>query len=144
MTTMIRKALTQLRMAAQNPAQVRRVVASELKMRAGHPGAAQRRVRGHLDLQPALRVLLRRRPDVRAEAAARHDGRHGARLMRQAQKLGMIHVNVTGGEPMIRKDICELIDVIPKDVVVSIVTNSTLLTEEKIRASRRSASRPSR
>ena len=130
---MIRKALTQLRMAAQNPAQVRRVVASELKMRMGLPvlRSVEMAVTWICNLRcefcyaEDLMYAQKRPPDMPVDFVRD--------VMKQARKLGMIHVNVTGGEPMIRKDICEVVDAIPKDVVVSIVTNSTLLTEEKIR-----------
>lgn len=130
---MIRKALTQLRMAAQNPAQIRRVLASELKMRAGIPVLRSVEfavtwicnLRCEFCYAEDLMYAQKRPPDITVDMVRD--------LMQQARKLGMIHVNVTGGEPMIRKDICELVDAIPKDVVVSIVTNSTLLTEEKIR-----------
>jgi len=130
---MIRKALTQLKMAAQNPAQVRRVLASELKLRAGVKllRSVEMAVTWICNLRcefcyaEDLMYAQKRPPDLPVETVRD--------VMQQAKKLGMIHVNVTGGEPMIRKDIYDLIDVIPKDVVVSIVTNSTLLTEEKIR-----------
>ena len=52
-------------------------------------------------------------------------------IIKGCYALGMIHVNITGGEPLIRKDIVELVDCIPKDVVVSLVTNSVLLTRQK-------------
>jgi radical SAM protein with 4Fe4S-binding SPASM domain len=131
---MIRKALTQLRMAAQNPAQVRRVVASELKMRMGLPTLRSVEfavtwicnLRCEFCYAEDLMYAQKRPPDITVEMVRD--------IMQQAYALGMIHVNITGGEPMIRKDLCELIDVIPKNVVVSVVTNSTLLTEEKIRA----------
>ncbi|MBF0363783.1 MAG: radical SAM protein [Oligoflexia bacterium] len=47
-------------------------------------------------------------------------------------KLGIIHINITGGEPLIRSDIIDIISYIPKDVIVTLVTNSTLLTKDKI------------
>ena len=130
---MIRKALTQLKMAAQNPAQVRRVLASELKLRAGVEmlRSVEFAVTWICNLKcefcyaEDLMYAQKRPPDIPVEVVRD--------VMKQARKLGMIHVNITGGEPMIRKDIYELIDVIPKDIVVSIVTNSTLLSEEKIR-----------
>ncbi len=130
---MIRKALTQLKMAAQNPAQVRRVLASELKLRAGVEmlRSVEFAVTWICNLKcefcyaEDLMYAQKRPPDIPVDVVRD--------VMKQARKLGMIHVNITGGEPMIRKDIYELIDVIPKDIVVSIVTNSTLLSEEKIR-----------
>lgn len=130
---MIRKALTQLKMAARNPAQVRRVAMSELKMRAGIPTlrSVEFAVTWICNLKcefcyaEDLMYAANRPPNMPIDTVRD--------IMQQAHDLGMIHVNVTGGEPMIRKDIFELIDVIPKDVVVSIVTNSTLMDEEKIR-----------
>jgi radical SAM protein with 4Fe4S-binding SPASM domain len=131
---MIRKALTQLRMAAQNPRQVRRVVASELKMRMGRPVLRSVEfavtwicnLRCEFCYAEDLMYAQKRPPDITVEMVRD--------IMRQAHALGMIHVNITGGEPMIRKDICDVVDAVPKDVVVSIVTNSTLLSEEKIKA----------
>ncbi len=56
-------------------------------------------------------------------------------VMRQARKLGAIHVNLTGGEPLMR-DIEELCDIIkgisPDKMLVSLVTNSIVATREKI------------
>ncbi|MDD5133566.1 MAG: radical SAM protein [Candidatus Nanoarchaeia archaeon] len=49
------------------------------------------------------------------------------------KKYKPFHINITGGEPLLRKDICEIIEAIPKGVVVSMVTNGVLLTEEKLR-----------
>ncbi len=58
-------------------------------------------------------------------------------LWDQAYKMGAIHVNVTGGEPTARKDICEVIRALkPKGTLISLVTNSTLITEDKIKALR--------
>jgi MoaA/NifB/PqqE/SkfB family radical SAM enzyme len=130
---LLRKAFTQLRMAARNPAQVRRVVASELKVRAGMPTLRSVEfavtwicnLRCEFCYAEDLMYAQKRPPDITVDMVRD--------VMKQAHKLGMIHVNITGGEPMIRKDLCELIDVVPKDVVVSVVTNSTLLTEEKLR-----------
>src|SRR5262245_40654985 len=135
--TMIRKALTQLRMAAQNPAQVRRVLASELKMRAGLPVLRSVEfavtwicnLRCEFCYAEDLMYAQKRPPDISIDMVRD--------IMRQAHRLGSIHVNGTVGEPTIRKDLFELIDLIPKDVVVSVVTNSTLLTEEKIREFKR-------
>jgi MoaA/NifB/PqqE/SkfB family radical SAM enzyme len=120
-------------MAAQNPGQVRRVLASEMKMRAGIPTlrSVELAVTWICNLKcefcyaEDLMYATNRPPNIPVDVVGD--------ILRQAHKLGLIHVNVTGGEPMIRKDIFELIDVIPKDVVVSIVTNSTLIDEEKIR-----------
>jgi len=43
-----------------------------------------------------------------------------------------MHVNLTGGEPLLHPDLLEIISGISKSVVVSIVTNGSLLTEEKL------------
>lgn len=43
-----------------------------------------------------------------------------------------MHVNLTGGEPLLYPDLLEIIATIPKSVVVSLVTNGSLLTEEKL------------
>ena len=53
----------------------------------------------------------------------------------QAHELGAVHVNITGGEPLLRKDICEIVKALkPKSTLVSIVTNASLIDEEKIKA----------
>lgn len=130
---MLRKGLTQLRQGVKNPRQVARIAASELKMRTGIPTlrSVELAVTWVCNLRcdfcyaEDLMYAVKRPPDIPVDVVRD--------MMAQAHKLGMIHVNVTGGEPLIRKDLVELIDVISKDVVVSVVTNSTLLSEEKIR-----------
>jgi len=56
-------------------------------------------------------------------------------IWQQALKLGAIHVNLTGGEPLAR-DIDELCAIIrnmsPKSTLISLVTNSLLVTREKL------------
>ena len=55
-------------------------------------------------------------------------------IFEQAYKLGAIHINLTGGEPLLRKDISDIIKVCkPKGTLISLVTNGILLTEEKAR-----------
>ncbi|MFC1685699.1 radical SAM protein [Nanoarchaeota archaeon] len=49
------------------------------------------------------------------------------------RKYRPFHVNITGGEPLLRKDIFEIIEGMPKGVVISLVTNGKLLTKEKLR-----------
>ncbi len=49
------------------------------------------------------------------------------------KKYKPMHVNITGGEPLLHPQIYEIIREIPKSVVVSIVTNGSLLNEEKIK-----------
>lgn len=55
-------------------------------------------------------------------------------VLQQAFKLGVIHVNLTGGEPLMR-DIDELCAIIrnmkPERILSSIVTNCLLVTKEK-------------
>lgn len=129
---MLRKALKQFRLGVKNPAQAKRILMSEAKMRAG--------VRTLRSLEMAVTWICnldcsfcyaedlmhaqKRPPDMGIDAMVGY--------LDQARDLGLIHVNVTGGEPMVRKDIFDLVDAIPKDIVVSLVTNSTLLTKEKI------------
>jgi MoaA/NifB/PqqE/SkfB family radical SAM enzyme len=129
---MLRKALKQFQLGVKSPGQAARVLASEAKMRAGI-----RTLRSvelavtwicNLDCEfcyaEDLMKAQQRPPHMPVDEVRR--------VMREAYDLGMIHVNITGGEPMVRKDIYEVVDAIPKDVVVSLVTNSTLLTREKI------------
>lgn len=56
-------------------------------------------------------------------------------ILKQAFKLGAVHVNLTGGEPLTR-DIDELCQIIrnmsPKKIISSLVTNSMLVTREKL------------
>jgi MoaA/NifB/PqqE/SkfB family radical SAM enzyme len=129
---MIRRGLKQLELGVKNPKQMARIVASEAKFRLGVP------VLRSIELATTwicnlkcefcyaedLMYAQKKPPAIPIEVVKR--------IMDEAYPLGLIHVNVTGGEPLVRKDIFELIDVIPKDVVVSLVTNSTLLTKEKI------------
>jgi MoaA/NifB/PqqE/SkfB family radical SAM enzyme len=128
----LRKAYKQFKLGVKNPGQAARVLASEARMRAG-----VRTLRSvelavtwicNLDCKfcyaEDLMKAQKRPPDMTVETVAK--------LTRDARDLGMIHVNVTGGEPMVRKDIYDVVDAIPKDVVVSLVTNSTLITKEKI------------
>jgi MoaA/NifB/PqqE/SkfB family radical SAM enzyme len=53
----------------------------------------------------------------------------------QAASLGAVHVNLTGGEPLMRdiNEICQIIrNFSPRKTLVSLVTNSTLVTKEKL------------
>lgn len=54
----------------------------------------------------------------------------------EARKLGVIHVNLTGGEPTLRgiDTLCEIIkNFHPKEHLISMVTNASLLKEEDIK-----------
>jgi len=46
------------------------------------------------------------------------------------KKYKPMHVNLTGGEPLLHPELYEIIKEIPKSVVVSLVTNGSLLTKE--------------
>jgi len=129
---MLRKAIKQFQLGVKHPAQAARVLASEAKMRAG--------IRTLRSLELAVTWVCNLDCEfcyaedlMKAQQKPPHmPVSEVARITREAHALGLIHVNVTGGEPMVRKDIYDVVDAIPKDVVVSLVTNSTLLTEEKI------------
>lgn len=56
-------------------------------------------------------------------------------IWQQAYELGAIHINLTGGEPLMRdlNELCEIIrNLSPKKILVSLVTNSLLVTKEKL------------
>lgn len=58
------------------------------------------------------------------------------RVWNQAKKLGIIHVNLTGGEPTLRPigELCQIIrNFEPNKFLISLVTNGSLLNEEKIK-----------
>lgn len=129
---MIRKGLKQLALGVKNKDQMARVIASEAKMRMGLPTLRSLELAStwicnltcEFCYAEDLMYAQKKPPNIEIDAVRD--------LMEQAKKLGLIHVNVTGGEPLVRRDIFDLIDAIPKDIVVSIVTNSTLLTPEKV------------
>lgn len=53
-------------------------------------------------------------------------------LIRQAAELGALHFDITGGEPMLRKDIFELVEeIVRQGMIPSIFTNATTITAEK-------------
>lgn len=57
-------------------------------------------------------------------------------IWQQALKLGVIHINLTGGEPLTRNidELCQIVrNLSPKKVLVSLVTNSLLVTKEKLK-----------
>ncbi len=129
---MFRKAVKQFSLGVKSPAQAARVLGSEAKMRAGIRTLRSLELAVtwicNLDCEfcyaEDLMKAQRRPPDMTVETVGR--------ITREAHALGLIHVNVTGGEPMVRKDVYEVVDAIPKDVVISLVTNSTLLAKEKV------------
>lgn len=129
---MIRKGLKQLALGVKNPGQMSRVLASEAKMRMGIPTlrSLELAVTWVCNLKcefcyaEDLMYAQKRPPNVSIDQVREVVG--------QARDLGLIHMNVTGGEPLVRKDIFDLLDALPRDIVVSVVTNSTLLTVEKI------------
>lgn len=55
-------------------------------------------------------------------------------IIKQAIRLGIIHVNITGGEPTLRSDLFDIIKACrPKEIMVSLVTNALTLTKDKVR-----------
>lgn len=129
---LVRKGLKQFRMAVKSPRQATRVVASEAKMRLGIP--TLRSVEFQVTHACNLRCAFCYAEDImHAEARKKNIALADfERVLDECHRLGMIHINITGGEPLVRKDIVEFVDAVPKDVVVSLVTNSTLLTRAKI------------
>lgn len=56
------------------------------------------------------------------------------RVIRHAEQLGSVTVIFTGGEPLLRSDIFELIEWVDKDEAVAMIfSNGILLTEENVR-----------
>ena len=54
-------------------------------------------------------------------------------IWKQCYSLGAIHVNITGGEPLLRKDVYDIIRALkPRTTLVSLVTNGEFLTEENV------------
>ncbi len=54
------------------------------------------------------------------------------KMWEEAYAMGATHINLTGGEPLSRKDICDVVRALkPKGTLISLVTNSTLLTDKK-------------
>jgi MoaA/NifB/PqqE/SkfB family radical SAM enzyme len=63
-------------------------------------------------------------------------------LWKECRKLGVIHINLTGGEPMMRPDWDEIIQVLsPKSSIVSMVTNGHLLNEKNVLKAKKSGLR---
>jgi len=56
-------------------------------------------------------------------------------IVNQAMKLGLIHINLTGGEPSLRQDLLEIIRACrPGENMVSLVTHAFTLTRDSIKA----------
>lgn len=54
-------------------------------------------------------------------------------LIRQSQELGVVNIILTGGEPLLRRDLFELISFIDKDEAIAMIfSNGMLLTEENV------------
>lgn len=59
-------------------------------------------------------------------------------IIEQALRLGIIHVNITGGEPTLRNDLTEIIKACqPKKIMVSLVTNALNLSFDKMKEFKR-------
>lgn len=59
---------------------------------------------------------------------------HWLSIGREAVEAGMIYLLLTGGEPMIREDFCELYTELSKmGILITINTNAVLVTEEIVR-----------
>lgn len=55
-------------------------------------------------------------------------------LSKQLDKLGCVSVNITGGEPLVRNDVGEIIKALnPQNKIVNLITNGINLTQEMIR-----------
>jgi MoaA/NifB/PqqE/SkfB family radical SAM enzyme len=55
-------------------------------------------------------------------------------IMAQAMRLGLIHVNITGGEPTLRKDVEDIIRACrPREIMVSLVSNALILTNDRLK-----------
>jgi cyclic pyranopterin phosphate synthase len=52
-----------------------------------------------------------------------------AEIMRVAGKFGIRSIKFTGGEPLIRSDVCEIIESVPAGMESSMTTNGTLLAD---------------
>lgn len=127
---MFKKLLMQFRFI-QTPAVFYRLLISELKMRMGIP------------VLRSVELAVTWRCNYSCEYCYANDLMQEGNtndipikkikdIVSQARELGMVHINITGGEPMLRKDLFELISAIPKDVIISLVTNGKILTKDKI------------
>ncbi len=131
-SNMLRKRLKQLRFL-RSPSVFRKVVTSEAKMRLGVPTLRS--------LEFAVTWACNKRcpfcyaedlmvsPDRNKEPIAIAKFKD---VVLQARGLGLKHINITGGEPFMRKDLFELVASIPEDIIITIATNNLLLTKEKV------------
>ncbi len=124
------KMWTQFRMAVKRPSQMVRVARSEMLTRIGVPTLRSVEFQVthgcNLDCEFCYAKDIMKAPDRKGNM----ERNKVLAILRECHGLGMIHVNITGGEPLLRKDIVSIIDGIPKSVVISLVTNSSLLTEK--------------
>lgn len=115
----------------KNPAIFYRVLISELKMRLGFPVLRSVELavtwRCNYDCKYCYANDLMKAGNIEDIPLNKIKD-----IMSQAKELGMVHVNITGGEPLLRKDLPDIISSIPKGVIISVVTNGKLLTTEKI------------
>lgn len=51
-------------------------------------------------------------------------------ILNTARHFGMKSVKLTGGEPLMRSDLCEIVSLIPKEMESSLTTNGTLLARK--------------
>jgi len=52
----------------------------------------------------------------------------------QAMEMGLIHINITGGEPTLRSDLIEILEACrPREIMVSLVTNALSLSKSKLK-----------
>jgi MoaA/NifB/PqqE/SkfB family radical SAM enzyme len=128
----LRKMFVQLGMAVKRPTQVARVAASEVRMRLGLPTLRSVEFQVthgcNLDCPFCYAADIMKAPNRKGNMSLEKV----RSVFDECYDLGMIHVNITGGEPLLRKDIYEIVDSVPKSVVVSLVTNSSLLNKDVV------------
>lgn len=129
---MFRKRMNQLRFL-KDPTVLQRVITSETKMRLGIPVLrslefavtwACNKTCPFCYAEDLMTAPERKKKSIEIEKFKE--------VVCQARDLGLIHINITGGEPFVRKDLFELVASVPKGIVITIVTNNILLTEEKV------------
>lgn len=89
-----------------------------------------------------LRISLTQRCNLKC-IYCHHEGEAGSRgnaideisadeigeIVRTAASLGIRKIKFTGGEPTLRKDLCEILSAVPPDIEASMTTNGTLLAD---------------